>query len=383
MKSFQAYHLLIFLSLIATFVASPHYAKRGCKDKCGNVRIPYPFGIGAKCSINKWYIVDCTSSTPYLPAVNHLEVLGIDLKNQTVTLNMPRVSECSHYKSVDLARSPFLFSKSQNKFVYEGCGNAVMMGDHRKVITGCSTTCRNDTVNDNNKCVGVSCCQTEIPGYLKSYSMSITGLVSQGGDKACGSAFLVDKNLYVKGRFSDNAFMPVSLLWTLNDLDHDKVSCCDNYEGLKVEVDLGNGTSIDTWKCYYYKSLTGNPYLFNGCYDAEECKRCEDNGGYCDYENIYDVDGLFNKWNITCRELIIVEGLTSNDVIKSYLGAILGAGIITVLVVLATIIYGSYKSNSVDNNQGDIFPRFLGSPADQMQNKFKKCGVEFNLLRDL
>nr|GEU77614.1 wall-associated kinase family protein [Tanacetum cinerariifolium] len=132
MKSFQAYHILIFLSLIVTSVASPRYAKRGCKDKCGNVRIPYPFGIGAKCSINKWYIVDCTSSTPYLPAVNHLEVLGIDLENQTVTLNMPRVSECSQTKSVDLARSPFLFSKSQNKFVYEGCGNAVMMGDHGK-----------------------------------------------------------------------------------------------------------------------------------------------------------------------------------------------------------------------------------------------------------
>ncbi|GKE82639.1 hypothetical protein Tco_1552639, partial [Tanacetum coccineum] len=287
---------------------------------------------------------------------------------------MPRVSECSQTKSVDLARSPFLFSKSQNKFVYEGCGNAVMMGDHGKVITGCSTTCRNDsTVNDNNKCVGINCCQTEIPGYLKSYSMNVSSLVSQGRDKACGSAFLVDKNSYVKGRFSDNTFMPVSLLWTLGDLDYDKVSCCDN-NGLKVEVDLGNGTSVDTWKCYYYKSHTGNPYLFTGCYDtdSEECERCEDNGGYCDYESIYDVDGLFNRWNITCKEYMIIEDLRPTHVIRSYLGAILGAGISTVLAFLATIIYGSYKVNTktkTKRRRESVFKRANGELLLKQQKK--------------
>ncbi|PWA42251.1 wall-associated receptor kinase [Artemisia annua] len=28
--------------------AIPKYAKTGCKDKCGNMTIPYPFGIGKK-----------------------------------------------------------------------------------------------------------------------------------------------------------------------------------------------------------------------------------------------------------------------------------------------------------------------------------------------
>ncbi|GKD62850.1 kinase RLK-Pelle-WAK family protein [Tanacetum coccineum] len=250
---------------------------------------------------------------------------------------MPRVSECSQTKSVDLARSPFLFSKSQNKFVYEGCGNAVMMGDHGKVITGCSTTCRNDsTVNDNNKCVGINCCQTEIPGYLKSYSMNVSSLVSQGRDKACGSAFLVDKNSYVKGRFSDNTFMPVSLLWTLGDLDYDKVRCCDN-NGLKVEVDLGNGTSVDTWKCYYYKSHTGNPYLFTGCYG---------NGSFSSRRHPLLV---LNTDSEECKRMII-EDLRPTHVIRSYLGAILGAGISTLLAFLATIIYGSYKLEKATDN---------------------------------
>nr|GFB63331.1 wall-associated receptor kinase-like 2 [Tanacetum cinerariifolium] len=154
-----------------------------------------------------------------------------------------------------------------------------------------------------------------------------------------------------------------SLLWTLGDLDYDKVSCCDN-NGLKVEVDLGNGTSVDTWKCYYYKSHTGNPYLFTGCYEeTKECKRCANNGGYCDYESIHDVDGLFNRWTITCRVYLIIEDLRPTNLIKSYLGAILGAGISTALVFLATIIHGSYKvytKTKTKRRRESVFKRVNG-----------------------
>ncbi|GKB57704.1 ribonuclease H-like domain, reverse transcriptase, RNA-dependent DNA polymerase [Tanacetum coccineum] len=97
----------------ATSVAVTNYAKPGCNDTCGKVRIPYPFGIGANCSVNKWYTIDCNSSTPYLSALNHLEVLGVDLENQTITVNMQKLSVCSQTtKSVDLGSSPFLYSKS-------------------------------------------------------------------------------------------------------------------------------------------------------------------------------------------------------------------------------------------------------------------------------
>ncbi|KAI3747333.1 hypothetical protein L6452_09787 [Arctium lappa] len=198
MKVFQVYHLLILLSLITT-PSALRYSKAGCKYTCGKVIIPYPFGIGANCSINEWYVVNCNSSIPYLSALHHLEVLNVSLYNRTVTVNVPNIYNCQNQgqntkqiSSIDLGRSPFFFSKSRNNFVLKGCGNALIM-DHGTVVAGCSTSCTNySSLSERNNCFGISCCQTTIPHYLQSYSMNLTGLERQGGDVACGSAFLVD-----------------------------------------------------------------------------------------------------------------------------------------------------------------------------------------------
>ncbi|KAJ0840053.1 putative wall-associated receptor kinase [Helianthus annuus] len=263
MKLFQTYlHLLIFLSFSATSTAIPKYAKTGCNDTCGNVMIPYPFGIGADCSVNKWYIVDCNSSTPYLPALNHLEVLGVNLKNLTVTVSSPRITDCQNSvwnnNGVDLGGSPFLFSKRHNKFVFEGCGIAVMM-DNGSVVTGCSTACPGVTVSERNSCFGIGCCQAAIPHYLKSYNVNFT--MEEEEEGGCGPAFLVDEALYDQGR--NTSFIPVSLRWTLANSDH--LTCCDNATRKRRKVDMSNGTSVDTWECKYFTGYTGNPYLVDGC----------------------------------------------------------------------------------------------------------------------
>ncbi|KAM0038715.1 putative wall-associated receptor kinase, galacturonan-binding domain-containing protein [Helianthus debilis subsp. tardiflorus] len=194
-------HLFIFLSLIATSNAIAKYAKPGCSDTCGNVTIPYPFGIGADCSVNEWYIVDCNYSTPYLSALKQLEVLGVNLEDQTIIVNTPTISYCHNLSwfatktmSIDLVMSPFLFSKSHNMFVSEGCGNAVMM-DNERVVTGCSAYCQDDIVSERNNCYGINCCQATIPHYLKSYNMNLT---SVDGDGGCKYAFLVDEDSYIK-----------------------------------------------------------------------------------------------------------------------------------------------------------------------------------------
>ncbi|KAK1411500.1 hypothetical protein QVD17_38049 [Tagetes erecta] len=298
---------------------TPKYAIKGCKYTCGNnVTIPYPFGIGADCSINQWYVIDCFSFKPYLRALNHLEVLGVSLENQTVTVRTPRnITDCknsvrnnSEVKGVDLGRSPFFFSKKHNKFVFKGCGAAAMM-DNGRVLAGCSTTCRSPTNSNNNNCNGIGCCQTAIPSYLKSYNINITRLEEEDG--GCGFAFLVDIMSYENGGFYDpisvgnnTSFIPISLTWTLTNSD--KVTCCQDNTQYGIRIgEMFNGTPVVSWICPRTLSEDGSPYVTGGCTfnnggpdDTEECRMCKDGGGYCTWDVLYSLDGSLFSRTLNC-----------------------------------------------------------------------------------
>nr|XP_043631121.1 wall-associated receptor kinase-like 2 [Erigeron canadensis] len=361
MKLFQAYYLLIFMSLtvVVTSKEVPHYAKQGCNDMCGNVTIPYPFGIGINCAINEWYVVDCNSSTPYLSAVKNYEIIRVSLINQTITINTPKptFSDCQNpvmnisqkINIIDLSRSPFLLSRRHNIFVSEGCGNAVMMDHENTVLTGCSTTCFNNTTfDDGNNCIGVSCCRATVPSYLKSYTIGITGL---GGNTACGTAFVMDTSSYINRSISNSRsvasednFVPISLLWTLSVHDNDQVTCCPSNNKDKLIVRLDNHTIVDSWRCMHYSSYEGNVYLEDGCYavpettDTEnECSKCRESGGSCNYdsnETIYDIDGFVYEQNSTC---------SYDKPRKSPLGVILGVSLSIGVLFLVAISYALYK----------------------------------------
>ncbi|XP_076924607.1 wall-associated receptor kinase-like 2 [Bidens hawaiensis] len=337
----KLFRLLIFLSVSS--IAISKFAKTGCNETCGNVTIPYPFGIGVDCSVNPWYIVDCNSSTPYLSALNHLQVLRVDLDNQTVIVSTPRISDCRNLvqNSIDLRTTPFLFCSYHNRFVFDGCGSAVMM-DNGSVLTGCSTSCRNDTVWERNTdCFGFSCCQTTIPHYIKWYSINLVGL---GGDGGCGYAFLVDDDSYLLGSFSvqsvadNNASVPMSLMWTLPHST--TLSCCQGAaDHMNMELDTGYGTSVESQKCSRHIGYKGNPYISDGCEVIEDCASCPYSSS-CNYDIIYGGDGSSTKViNFSCGPNISPTSIGS----KSSMGVILGVGISVGVLFLTAGIYALYK----------------------------------------
>ncbi|KAJ9541349.1 hypothetical protein OSB04_027855 [Centaurea solstitialis] len=346
MKLSQISHLLILLSF-TTLTTALKYSKPGCKDTCGKVMIPYPFGIGVNCSFNEWYVVDCNSSKPYLRALNYLEVLKISLANQTVTINAPTIYGCQNQlpnrsqmiPSIDLGKSPFLFSKSHNKFVLEGCGNAFIFSDRESVLAGCSTSCGNEssTISERNSCLGINCCQTQVPQYLKSYSLNVKGSCS-------GSAFLVDENSYAKGISVSGqsiASVPISLTWTLRDGDFgsNELTCCQLAMPILLNLDLADGTSMESWKCLSdNQPLAGNLYLEFGCDVNQECARCKKGGGYCFYDVIYNGDGFVSRWNFSCSSPAYPYSSFN------YRLLIVGIPIIIGLLLFIPIIYVSYRA---------------------------------------
>ncbi|KAK3006694.1 hypothetical protein RJ639_017588 [Escallonia herrerae] len=262
--------LILFLWLMIAppsiaVAATPSLAKPGCDDHCGNVSIPYPFGIGSNCYLDQRYDVTCNQSfnppIPYLTSLS-LQVLSVSLKNKTVTINNPVVKGCRNSTgnevlatSKSLEGTPFVYSGGYNKFTVLGCGNAIL-GRDGIVMAGCSSICSTNGTRQLMGCYGINCCETTIPFVLKSYHVSTQG--------DCVSGFLVDEN-WIGGynisdpRYSVENIVPVVLRWTLLEVD---IPSCIRYN---TTFQLPGNTLITTWYCRCGWAEEGNPYLADGC----------------------------------------------------------------------------------------------------------------------
>uniref|UniRef100_A0A2P2MW57 Kinase n=1 Tax=Rhizophora mucronata TaxID=61149 RepID=A0A2P2MW57_RHIMU len=194
--------VILLLWLTEALAEAESLAKRGCPDRCGDVAIPFPFGIGPNCCMNEGFAVDCNDTfrppKPFLASIE-MELLGVSVQG-LVQVNNPVHSyyNCSDNTSsstqeIDMSGTPFVYSSAHNRFTATGCGNYALLRNDTDPIGGCHSFCYNGS-RKSDGCYGLGCCQTTIPPYIKSFISNIEEVSRDFCDDL--TAFIVDQDWF-------------------------------------------------------------------------------------------------------------------------------------------------------------------------------------------
>ncbi|KAG7986944.1 hypothetical protein I3843_03G107800 [Carya illinoinensis] len=287
--------ILLSCSVYAFAQAANITKSPSCPEECGNnVKIPYPFGIGAGCYISKWFEIVCNESDtfngkpkPFLRMFK-LEVLEILLRYGQVRVNYSAFTSCNNNASTtvkeELAGSPFVFSSNDNSFIAMGCNNsAVMWSEDEKVSPGavCRSPCDHRRISSRYGKISTlwdtDYCMTSIPTDVHSFTSKIEpkdhSLEILG---ECRYAFLVE-NLRLGEDFkipTPNAYfaLPVVLDW---GIDNPSETLLPNRPSDSSQYCINSSypsfNRSPTYTCWCHRGFKGNPYLLEGCQDIDEC----------------------------------------------------------------------------------------------------------------
>ncbi|KAG6412971.1 hypothetical protein SASPL_125666 [Salvia splendens] len=314
--------ILVFISFLClTTTKSQEISwtiNKDCQTKCGNVTIPYPFGVGPGCSFNASFTITCNTTTtttperPFLSSIN-LEVLNISVHGVVIVNQPVSPVNCSADRRLEsmpmsLQGSPFTISPRYNTLAVLGCTNAVWITTSSGTATvgGCMSICEansNSNSSSSSSCDGLNCCKATIPAGLKSFQFSYRSI--QSNNEFCGYAFPVYqkwfrqdytryRGLQINQSYPyDQNFVsaPLVLEWELDipAIDDSLVVCklaanyryptsSDEYTDPSTSFYLSNyyneyayGYISSTKYCSCQDGYQGNPYVFQGCIDIDEC----------------------------------------------------------------------------------------------------------------
>ncbi|KAI5331644.1 hypothetical protein L3X38_021770 [Prunus dulcis] len=353
-------------------------ARPGCKPKCGNVTIPYPFGIGAGCYSRPEFSITCIESNnnePTLPRLMKTRIFVANISLEEGELHILQLvnRDCYDDHGIPLPKedqssgglrvyNPYTISGEKNRFFAVGCDTkAYLFGgrDDQRYTTGCVSICRKKiggyAIDKNESCTGMGCCETKIPPGLNDLTLWVESYKNHRyvwDFNPCGFAFVVKHGYFT---FSTTSFqqlrntrrLPLVLVWQVKEQscelasqNHDTFACKGN-------------TTCHNWSmgyiCRCRKGFEGNPYLY-GCPDINECASNPCKNGQCtnlpgNYSCSCD-SGYRNQDKITC---IKVPSETS---LKISLGVSLS---FSVLLVAIFWIYRKQRKSHIEKLKQKYF----------------------------
>ncbi|KAI8015632.1 Wall-associated receptor kinase 1 [Camellia lanceoleosa] len=268
--------VVVLVMILSSAVAAPptiaDLKKLGCTDLCGNVSIPYPFGLKENCYLEEGFLVTCNQSKPYIGMTN-ITISDIFLEEGELRIMQSISRDCydqlgtplqSNIKT-SLELPKFTISNTKNKFTAIGCDTSASIqvsgvAHNYFITTGCLSACSTHGYIPDGNCSGIGCCQTSLPNggaYADISLASFTAHRKVFDFNPCSYSFVVEDGAFnfsrsYLGNFSEE-YMPMVLDWTIRS----------NIFTDCYKPDHGPSTSGYICKCL--PGYQGNSYLLDGC----------------------------------------------------------------------------------------------------------------------
>ncbi|KAG2609722.1 hypothetical protein PVAP13_4KG056700 [Panicum virgatum] len=271
-----------------------------CPETCGDVKIVYPFGIGAGCAM-KGFDLECNktkASSANVTYLGSMPLLNISLLHGEIRVKHRISSMCYNSSSRDITyrnggmtldNPPFTFSEQRNRFTVVGVNVLAYMIGSTNVL-GCRTQ-SNILTARNGFCDGDGCCQVALTSNMSDYDVNFnpmdntteyyTNGSSTDGAEYCGYAVMMEatafqfRTAYLNTTLfwdENTGRVPVILNWVVGDETCDAASKkVDSYACRSNNskcIDSSNGIG---YLCNCTDGYDGNPYLTDGCQDIDEC----------------------------------------------------------------------------------------------------------------
>ncbi|XP_062223161.1 putative wall-associated receptor kinase-like 16 [Phragmites australis] len=302
--------MILALIIIVVFSARPAATamqpSETCQRRCGDIEIPYPFGIGPGCHLETgdWtFVLSCNRTADGRLRVFNYEIEVLDMSVRLGQLRIwnsinpwcyngtTRAMNNQSNWEYNMSITNYRINDAQNRFTVIGCNSLAYISSLNDAtdtyMTGCMAMCPGVGRLKNGSCAGVGCCQTAIPSDLNAYDVSFEEKFNTSriaNFSPCSYAVLVEaaafdfRTTYVttdEFMSANGEQVPLVLDWAIGNQTCEEAKrnasayACVSSNSECVDSKYGRGRG---YLCNCSAGYEGNPYLLNGCQDINECE---------------------------------------------------------------------------------------------------------------